>query len=358
MPSLEPTVRILIVRLSAIGDVMHTVPLVNALRDALPNAFLAWVVEGRTADLLRSHRALDELIVLPRRWLRSPRVVLDLRRRLHELRFDVAIDAQGLSKSAIAGWLSGARRRVGFGGRDGREISPWLNNEWVVPTRAHIVERNLELLGPLGINDCEARFDLDDTPASATVAGEILESARLPERFALINPGAGWPSKLWPPDRYATVTRYLGQSRLLRSLVVWAGEQERVWAQEIVAGSAGCAALAPPTNLNELAAIARRATIFVGSDSGPLHVAAAVGTPCVGLFGPMPAERNGPYGPHNVAVQRVCLHGTSRERRNAGPESMAAISVADVTSACDQLLGRSLGAGVDLRPLNESRRAV
>jgi lipopolysaccharide heptosyltransferase I len=358
MLSLEPTARILIVRLSAIGDVMHALPMIAAVREALPQAFLAWLVEGRTADLLRSHRGLDELIVVPRRWLRSPRTVLDLRRKLHALEFDVSIDVQGLSKSAIAAWLSGARRRIGLGGPDGREISPWLNNEWVVPQRAHIVERNLELLGPLGISPRTVRFDLDDSAVDRLTAAKILESLRLPERFAIINPGAGWPSKLWPPDRYAAVARYLGQQRSLRSLVVWAGAQEHVWGEAIVAGSAGYAQLAPATNLTELAAIARRATIFVSSDSGPLHVAAAVGTLCVGLFGPMPAERNGPYGAHNVTVQKMRLGGTSHSRRTAGPESMAAISVSDVTCACDQVLGRRIMAGVNFRPLKESRPAV
>lgn len=358
MSSLEPTARILIVRLSAIGDVMHTLPVVNALRDALPRAFLAWVVESRAADLLRSHRALDELIVVPRRWLRSPREVLGLRRRLRELRFDVTIDAQGLSKSAIAAWLSGAHRRIGYGGREGREISRWLNNELVVPTRTHIVDRNLELLGPLSISPRTIRFDLEDRPSAAESAGKILESLRLSGRFALLCPGAGWPSKLWPAERYAAVTRHLGQSRLLRSLIVWAGDQERAWAQQIVDGSSGFATIAPSTNLNELAAIARRAAIFIGSDSGPLHVAAAVGTPCVGLFGPMPAERNGPFGPQNVTVQQICLSGSSRSRRNAGPQSMAAISVAHVTAACDQILASSKVAGVGLRPLKDSRRAV
>ncbi len=358
MPSVEPTARILIVRLSAIGDVMHALPMINALRDALPQAFLAWAVEGRTADLLRSHRALDELIVLPRRWLRSPRTVLDLRHKLRALEFDVTIDAQGLSKSAIAAWLSGARRRIGLGGRDGREISTWLNNEWVVPRRSHIVERNLELLAPLGVNVSSVRFDLEDSAVDRLVAIKLLEAARLPERFAMINPGAGWPSKLWPADRYAGVARYLGQQRSLRTLVVWAGAQERAWAEQIVSESAGCAVLAPQTSLTELAAVARRATIFVSSDSGPLHVAAAVGTPCVGLFGPMPEERNGPYGAGNATVQRMRLEGTSRSRRTAGPESMAAITIADVTSACDQVLGRKIVAGVNFRPLKESRPAV
>lgn len=341
MMAIDPTTRILIVRLSAIGDVLHGLPVLNALRDALPQAFIAWVVEGAAGQLLCNHKALDELIVVPRKWLKSPRAVVDLRRRLRGLRFDVAVDLQGLTKSSVAAWLSGARRRIGYDGRDGRELSRWLNNQRISATRTHVIDRNLELLAPLGIANPDVRFDLDDGPADARTAREILAGRQLVDRFAVINPGAGWPSKLWPAERYAGVARYLGSRHALRSLVVWAGDQERAWADEIVAGSGGFAMLAPSTSLRELAAVTRRAALFVGSDTGPLHLAAAIGTPCVGLFGPMPAERNGPYGPGHVAVQKVCLTGSSRQRRTAGPESMEAISVDNACAACEQILGRA-----------------
>ncbi|MEX0979374.1 MAG: glycosyltransferase family 9 protein [Pirellulales bacterium] len=337
---MDPNVRILIVRLSAIGDVMHGLPVLNALRDALPRAFISWIVEGAGGKLLAGHKALDELIVIRRKWLKSPSTVLDVRRRLRGLRLDLAVDLQGLTKSSVAAWLSGARRRIGFDGRDGRELSRWLNNERIVPTRTHVVDRNLELLAALGVTKPVVRFDLEDSPTDVRTAREILAARHLLERFAVINPGAGWPSKLWPASRFASVARYLGRRHSLGSLVVWAGDQERAWAEQIVAGSAGFARLAPATTLRELAAVARQAMLFVSSDTGPLHLAAAVGTPCVGLFGPMPGERNGPYGPAHVTVQKVCLQGNSRERRGAGPESMEAISVDDVCEACERTLAR------------------
>lgn len=341
VPTLEPNTRILIVRTSAIGDVLHGLPVLNALRDALPRAFIAWVVEGAAGQLLRDHKALDELVVIRRKWLKSPRTVLELRRTLRALRFDVAVDLQGLTKSAVAAWLSGAPRRIGFDGRDGRELSRWLNNELVRATRTHVIDRNLELLAPLGITNPIARFDLEDTPSDARTASEILAARQLLDRFAVINPGAGWPSKRWPPQRYAAVARYLGTRHAMQSLVVWAGGEEHAWAEQIVAGSGGFAVLAPDTSLRELAALVRRSALFVGSDTGPLHLAAAVGTPSVGMFGPMPAERNGPYGPQHVAVQKVCLQGSSRAKRTAGPESMEAISVEDVCAACERILVRT-----------------
>lgn len=339
MPPIAPQSRILIVRLSAIGDALHGLPVLNALRDALPQAHLAWVVEGRVANLLRGHRALDELITLPRRWLNSPRAILNLRQRLRSSRFDITIDVQGLTKSAIAAWLSGAPRRIGFDGRDGREISRWLNNELVLPQRTHVVDRNLELLTGLGIYDPEVRFDLDLSPADQQTARGIVEARGL-ENFVLLNPGAGWLSKLWPAQRYAAVARHLGTAYDLRTLVMWGNDAERAMAEQIVSGAGGCAVMAPPTSLSELAAVAQRAVLFVGSDTGPLHLASAMGTPCVGLYGPSPLDRNGPYGPKHAGVQRMRLQGSSRERRQAGPESMEAISVADVCEACERVLGQ------------------
>jgi lipopolysaccharide heptosyltransferase I len=341
MAGIDPYSRILIVRLSAIGDVLHGLPVANSLRDALPRAFLAWVVEDRCAELLRGHRALDELAVIPRGWLKSPANVWGVRRQLRQLRFDITIDLQGLTKSAAAAWLSGARRRIGFDGVDGRELSRWLNNQLILPTRTHVVDRNLELLGALGIDRPTVRFDLADALADAATAERIVQTIGSPERFAVINPGAGWPSKLWPANRYAAVAKHLGEARGVRSIVVWAGKQERAWAEEIVFRSGGHTALAPPTTLRELAAIARCAALFVSADTGPLHLAVAVGTPSVGLFGPVPAARNGPYGPQHVSVQRICLQGKSRERRSAGPESMEAISIDDVIAACERILDRA-----------------
>ena len=332
--------RILISRLSAIGDCLHTLPVLCALRDAMPTAFIAWVVEGRNGDLLRGHPALDELVVVKRGWLKSPSATFALRRQLHALNIDTAIDVQGLTKSAVASWLSGAKTRIGFAGVDGRELSPWLNNFRIRPQATHVVDRNLELLQALEINRPLAKFDLVENPSDGSAADCIVNQSGLHPGFAIINPGAGWKSKLWPRDRFAAVAQYLGREHGLPSLVVWAPGVERDWAQEIVAQSNGHALIAPPTTLTELASLCRRASLFISSDTGPLHIAAAVGTPCVGLFGPMPAERNGPYGAKHIAIQEMQLTGRSRERRNAGPESMEAISVERVSDACAKILHR------------------
>jgi heptosyltransferase I len=332
--------RILIVRLSAIGDVIQTMPVACALRERFPDAFLAWAVESRAAALLRGHIALDELIELPRGWLKSPGGVWRLRRRLRALQFDTAIDVQSLTKSAVLAWLSGAKRRIGFGNPGGRELSKWFNNVRVDPETVHVVDRYLELLRPLGIDSPTVRFQVPEHAQDRAAAENTIGQLGIAAGFAIVNPGAGWPSKLWPTDRYAAVARHLAEKWQLPTLVVWAGNAERAMAEQIAA-AAPTAVVAPPTTLPELAALARRAKLFIGSDTGPLHLAAAVDTPCVGLYGPWPAARHGPCGPQNTALQKMFFEGSARARRTAPPIYMESITTEMVCEACDQLVARS-----------------
>jgi heptosyltransferase-1 len=333
--------RFLIVRLSAIGDVIQALPLACALREHFPKAYIAWAVEGRAGTLLEGHPAVSELIRLQRGWLKSPRGVWRLRWHLRSRRFDVALEAQGLLRAAILAWLSGARRRIGFGRPWGRELTPWLNTEVVDTGDVHIIERNLQLLRPLGIAAPRVRFDLPERESDRRAADVMLQAMRIGGEFVLINPGAGWPSKLWPAARYAAVAEYLGKKWNLPALIVWAGQTERRLAEEIVAAAPENTRLAPETSLLQLAALARRARLFIGSDTGPLHLAAATGTPCVGLYGPWPAKRHGPYGPGHVWVQKAFFEGPTRRRRHAPKTYMEAIQIDDVCRACEEILRRN-----------------
>src|SRR3954466_2411059 len=189
--------RILIVRVSAIGDVIHGIPVLCALRTAYPNAFLAWVAEGTAGDVLDGHPALDELVRVARRWWKLPREVWRMRQRLRRMRFDIAIDLQGLTKSAITAWLSGATRRIGKSGTEGRELSRWFNNELVETSGTHVLENYLSMLRPLGIEPADVKFNLPERAADSEVVDRFLQTSGLSgKRFALLNPGAGWPSKI------------------------------------------------------------------------------------------------------------------------------------------------------------------
>lgn len=344
--------RILLVRLSAIGDVIHGLPALNALRDAFPRAFIAWVVEGGSAELLEGHPALDQVIHLPRRWWQSLEQVRALRRTLGEHRFDSTVDLQCLTKSALVAWLSGAPRRLGAGGKSGRELSKWFNNVLTPVSAGHVIEHYLGILQPLGIQSPQVRFDLPERADDREFAIESLEEAGLAaDEFAVLNPGAGWPSKLWPAERYGALAQRLARLHGLASLAVWGGPDELPLAERIVATSGGHAVLAPATSLRQLASVMRRAALFVGSDTGPTHLAVAVGTPTISLHGVSRAEWCGAYGPRSLRLQAYFDDGSSRQRRTADNRAMRALTVDDVSRGCSELLARVGGVN------STSRRA-
>jgi ADP-heptose:LPS heptosyltransferase len=311
-----------------------------ALRRRFPTAFIAWVTQPAVAELLRNHPALDRLFVVRRRWLQSPRAMRQLRGQLRSLQWDITIDPQSLTKSATAAWLSAAPWRVGFAPPQGRELSLLINNVRVEPTANHVIDRYLELLEPLGIQWPSVEFGIPQDGATRGFVDTWLAHAELTGGFAVLNPGAHWHSKRWPVERYARVAEYLQWQHGLRSVVTWGSEQERIWADRIVQQSGGSAVRSFGTTLSELAELARAARLFVGSDTGPLHLAAAVGTPCVGLYGPSQPRVCGPYGVGHLALQDYYQSGSVRQRRRADNDALRAIGVATVCSACDQILAR------------------
>ncbi len=329
--------RILITRLSAIGDCVHTLPLLHALRQRYANAHIAWATQKACAELIQGHPELNEVILIARDWYRSWRSIRETRSRLQSGRFDLSIDPQSLTKSSLLAWLAGARHRVGFSRGQAREISPWLSTARVTPAKTHMIERYLELLSPLGIKTSTLTFGLPVQPDADTSIKEFLQRTDLRD-FALLNPGAGWDSKLWPHEHYASVAHHLHSMHQLPSVVLWAGDRERAWAEDIVKLAKGCALLAPDTSLTELAAICARAQLFVGSDTGPLHIAAALDTPCIGMYGPTRVCDCGPYGAGHEPLQAYYQDGSSRERRGADNRAMRAISVSSVNAACDRVI--------------------
>lgn len=335
---------IVIVKLSAIGDVLHGVPVAVAAKKAFPDCRIGWVVEGRAADVLAGHPAVDHLFRMPRGWLTSPGEVLRLRRQLRSFRADVAIDLQGLLKSGVATSLSAARMRIGFARPASRERAWLAYTHPVAASLTHIVERNCDLLAPLGVVPSMPAFDMPHWPVSRLRMQQWLQTQRLPGPPALINPGAGWPSKLWPAERFAGVARGLLRRDGVPSVVVWGGDAERIAAERIVADSLGAAILAPPTSLQDLGELARLARVFISSDTGPLHLAAAVGTPCVGLFGPVPAARNGPYGRQHVCVEPPAALRPAWADRKTDTASMSGIEVDAVLTAAGTLLARAQAA--------------
>lgn len=308
-------VKILIVKLGAIGDVVHTLPALACLRRALPQSYIAWTVEsGGPAKLLRNNSMLDEVIEVNTRGWRKNLTARETHSamalafsRLRQTEFDVALDFQGLLKSAIMARLSGAARRVGFARAALREpASAFLLTEQVtVNDDDHIIRKNLQLVAHLRISvQGDYQFPISISSEDETFALRHLE--RLDGNLAIINPGGGWPTKLWNASGFAAIADRLHESFGIRSVVTYGpGEQEL--AQSVVAHSRSNTVEMLEATLKEFFALARYAKIFIGGDTGPLHLAAAAGTPIVGIYGPTPARRNGPFAKEDLVVERLDL---------------------------------------------------
>lgn len=310
--------RILIVRLGALGDVVHTLPVAAALRRRFPDASVDWVIDERFAALLELVPDLDRRIVLRTRGGRPAAAWKALRRELREAAYDVALDVQGLGKSALAARLSGARRVVGFAAPFLRERwARWLYTETADPGRPrHVVDRNLGILGAFGAAGDDWSFPIRTGPSPAV--DSLLRRLDPPGGgYVVINPNAAWSTKRWPTDRYGAVAAHVRRAHGRPAVVIWGpGDESR--AAATVSASAGAAILAPPTDLVELAALLRAGALLVSGDTGPLHLAAAVGTPVVGLYGPSDPVRNGPWSPDDRIVSAFPECDCAARRAGAG----------------------------------------
>jgi len=343
--------RILIVKMSAIGDVVHTIPAARAIKTAYPDSYLGWVIEDWAAPIIEGNPDIDAIFKVPKTaWKRSRSFfgkladILALRRQLRQHRFEIAFDFQGLTKSGFAARLSGAKTRIGFGDENSREVNfLFLNKRLKVPPeKVHVVDKNLHLLTAIGIDGARAAFTLPFDDGDDRPVREFLEKRGLEEKnFAVINPGAGWITKRWENDRFGAVARYLHERRHLRSVLTWAGDKEKRMVDEIFAAAGGAAVIAPSTNLKELAALLSKAAIFIGCDTGPTHMAACFDIPVVALFGAAGAARNGPYSARAVSIQKALPCSPCWKRRDCPREvqCMKDITVREVTEAAERVLG-------------------
>jgi ADP-heptose:LPS heptosyltransferase len=334
--------RILISRMSAVGDTILTLPVACALRERFPQAYLGWVVEPRPSEVLHGHECLDVVITLPRGWFRKLSGVIEARRKLKPHRFEFSIDCQSRTKSSLACWLSGAKTRIGCRGKYGSELSPYFNNLLIEPQSTHLTDRSLELLSPLGIVEPPVQWKYPLSADADQWASEITQRLGVRDGYAVINPGASLDARRWEMCRFGCVAQHLGERHKLPSVVVWGNEREEKWAREIVATSAGHATLAPATDLTTLAAIIKHGRLFVSGDTGPLHLAVAVRTPSVALHGVTRPENSGPYGTPHIAI-RVLNDKGSQQHSPTDNSAMLLITSERVCCECDRMLATNHG---------------
>jgi len=283
--------RILIIKLGAVGDVIHTLPMLETLHQSFPKARLGWAVEEAAKPILEGNPALSDLVLLERKKMRGWSGVAYFQRWVLALRqrgYDTVLDPHNLFKSGLITFASGAGLRVGF--KKLREGNFIFMNRRVEPAphHRHAVEKYLSLLEPLGIQESQwvLRFPLFwDSDVEQWVdqywrEQGFAKGGALSDPVVAVNPGANWPSKRWMPERYAQVAERLSKDLGVRILILW-GPGERPLADRIARAMSGSAAIAPETNLKQLTALIKRCRMLILGDTGPLHMAAALGVPSV-----------------------------------------------------------------------------
>ncbi len=334
---------ILIVKLSAIGDVIHALPVAHALKQCYPNAKISWVVEKAAAGILSGNPDVDEILLFDKPKFKSLSGLLKngraFSRELRKRHFDLTLDLQGLFKSTAIACLSGAPRRYVY--QNAREGSSLLAHRVVGPhARGHVVEQYLDVVRQLDCLIDEAVFSIAFTEQEKQAAEKIAiwQGLNTIQPFIVLSPGANWPNKRWPAPRFAALADRLGDMDI--PVVLTGGPDDAVLADEIKR-----ATLIPPvdltgkTSLKELAWIIKQAKVFVGGDTGPMHLAAALGTPVVALYGPTDTIRNGPYGKgHRTVIAGHDCAGCWKRSCRKGLDCLEAISADAVFAAVKEIL--------------------
>ncbi|MGE5114140.1 MAG: lipopolysaccharide heptosyltransferase I [Acidobacteriaceae bacterium] len=346
---------ILIVRLGAMGDVLHAMTAVAALRRATPGTRIGWSIERRWMELLRApdggeasvagRKLVDTIHEVDthtwRKHLLRDSTITKMRRAVGAIRaekYDIAIDVQGAIKSALIARLSGAPAVYGFA-KPREQMATLVYSRKVGVRAAHVIDQNLELFSTVaGQSLSAADFELPvSQQAERWCETTLMEVGS--RKFAILNPGSGWGAKCWPAERFGEVARRLMEKRIASVVNYGPGEQELA---KSVSAASGGAAHPVSCSLTELIALTRRAALFVGGDTGPLHLAAALKVPVVALFGPTEPARNGPYGAASI-VLRSERSVTSYSHVAEADPGLQSITVDEVLRAVAQLTGASIG---------------
>jgi lipopolysaccharide heptosyltransferase I len=342
--------KVLIVKLSSIGDIVHALPALSQIRDRLPGAEIGWAVDSRYADVLRGNELIDHLIEIDTRSLRGGKIVeemfLDVARQFGGIRkhkFDVALDMQGLLKSGAVAKFSGAGRRWGFARRHLREPASrvFYSDTVDIDPFTHVIRRNLALAS--GALDIETIQDVFNFPIF-TNAEHRAEADAIAEKaggdFIILNPAGGWVTKLWHAEKYGALADAIWEKLGLASIVTIGPKEESLGEIVLKNSRSGRAVLEQPS-LKGFYELAKQARLYVGGDTGPTHIAIAAGAPIVGIFGPTEWWRNGSTNPADICVERNDIDcRVDCHRRTCSKWICMDISVETVLRAVEQRLER------------------
>jgi heptosyltransferase I len=328
--------RFLLIRLGSMGDIIHALPAASALRDTFPTVRIDWAVEQKWQRLLEGNPDISEVISVDRKTAGG---LWGTIRKLRAARYDCAIDFQALYKSAILAYASRAPRRIGFQSSYAREgFAANFYTDRINPRGPHKVDHNLTLARHAGAGNSAPRFPFAISPEEEEVASRKLAAHNL-DQFFVLNPGGGWRSKCWPPHRYGELHEKLSAQYGWRGMVTYGPGEENL-AKELIAAAGKNPPAAILLGLGELMAVMRRAKFVVSADTGPLHLASALGAPVIGLFGPTDPARNGPYSSQDISVRNPHFSRTTYQRGDDFDPAMLSITVDQVFDAVAERLRR------------------
>jgi heptosyltransferase I len=326
--------RFAVVRLGSLGDIVHTFPAVAGVRATFPLADIIWLTHPRWTELVASSGLATEIWAVDSRNLSSVREVV---RKLRSLRWDAAIDYQGLWKAAFLPFFGGIGRRIGFSSATVREYGvPILYTERVNARSVHVAEQNGELSVRAGAKQGIGKFALRLNEDDATRVKCDLKKQGI-SRYVVLSPGGGWRSKCWPVDRFGALCEKISSELGLPCIVNY-GPGEKELAEAVQSKCGGGSSVAYDGEPGPLMALLKNAECIIGGDTGPLHLAVALGTPAVALFGPTDPRRNGPFPPGDI-VLRDASAATTYSRSNQTDPSLLALSVESVFEAVKIRLG-------------------
>lgn len=338
---ISPPRRLLIIKPSSFGDIVHALPVLGALRRSWAETSIDWLVKKEWMGLLQGHPMIGSLVPFPENF-NAWRL---LRRRFARERYDMTIDLQGLLRSGIASLMTRSPIRIGFS--SGREGSPWFYTRRIQPSTiaTHAVDRNLDLVRQLGVaTEGPVEFPLPVAGDSSAWVNQIWSREGLASTgtVCLVHPAARWETKRWPGERYAELADRLITRKEIRVVFISGKSQTQQVQQIVQMMRAQAINLAGQTTLAQLTALLRKASLLVSNDSGPIHLAAAVGTPVVGIYGPTDPRKVGPYDQaHSVIHKGDDCRGCGRGRCRHGLRCLREIAVDEVVGLIDRRLMES-----------------